>query len=362
MHHLFIIHGMGAHETDAWADKVIDKIKEVSKRYEFFQSNQLEDHINFIPISYDEIIEDIISQWRDNAGSVTGFATEHGIDISFNLSSINDWVEEADNFEENFFWTHIADVLIYRYFLTVQAHIRTHVAEQFVTGINKIKDEFPDNQSSSVLAHSLGTSVVHDSLHMLGTSMFSENQSFRARTHWFFQVMYSLANVSCVLESDFDPYSSVVKPPSGGSNSYFEAFINYRHKLDPFTKVKRFNPGNWGNDYILFELNHYKDWNIHSYEHYLDHPQVHVPMLANMVQNSVTIEEEESAYHDYDSNLFGGNLKCIEEVKLVINSDLKPLYDSIGENLSVRELVPLLIKAYAIYDQIKTIIKECDEE
>lgn len=361
-HNLFLVHGMGVHETDSWSNEVKDKLKEVADRYEFFQDKNLDDHINYFPISYDEKLKELLNLWKENAAEMSNFLAGQDLDEDLGIPEILGWFENADETQKNFFWSHIADVLIYRFFVTYQADIRADVALQFVEAINWITDNNEGNYFSTVVTHSLGNIVAHDALHMLGTNMFSEHRAFEPED-WRFQILFSLANVSRVMKTDFDPYNSIIRPECAGGPAYFYEHFNTHHKLDPFTRVQCFSPENWGDEYYSIELDHFHDWNIHGFDHYLDHPKVHIPLLKSIFSlDCISNEETTNAYEAYNgSQRFGGNLKCIGDIKNIVDTELKPLVDDINSSASLKDFIPTLLETYSIYEKIKKTVEACDE-
>lgn len=94
-----------------------------------------------------------------------------------------------------------------------------------------------------------------------------------------------IANVSRILEKtltgDVDVYLSPVCPISvRGENAYCDEFYNFRHMLDPFVVPRRFDPQWDGSDFIPIDrLLHVADFDVHGWEHYLDNPEAHIPIL-----------------------------------------------------------------------------------
>jgi hypothetical protein len=357
---LFLVHGMGVHETDSWADEVKAKLNEVAQRYACFNNIDLDSRINYFPISYDQKLNELLTAWKEQADNMANFLNENKLENDL-IDFILDWFANTNQKKKNFFWSHIADVLIYRFFTTYQAHIRSHVASQFVEKFNWCLENNPSSYSI-VVSHSLGTSVTHDSLHMLGKSMFNDRPIFTPED-WMFQAHFTLANVSRIMKTDFDPYHSIIRPESAGGEAYFYEFLNSTHKYDPFTLVRRFNPTNWGDEFYNHELNHYHNWNIHGFDHYLDHPKVHIPLLRSLFSmDCITPSEEYVAIESYNNaNKYGGDLSCIGDIKLIIQNELIPLVESLNLNMNIKELIPTLFKTYTIFDKIKETAKNCNE-
>jgi hypothetical protein len=134
------------------------------------------------------------------------------------------------------------------------------------------------------MAYSLGTSVAHDALSWLANGTHPEFGDLRPPGVRFRQ-LFMISNVSRVLEKamqgDPDVYESPISPRSvRGDDAYFDEYFNFRHMLDPFTVPKRFEPQWTGSDFHPVErLLHVGDFNTHAWEHYLDNPEVHIPIF-----------------------------------------------------------------------------------
>jgi hypothetical protein len=70
-HLLFLVHGMGVHPADLWADAIINKLKTLSRKYPFFQRYPLDDFVTFIPVNYDDILDKILQTWADDSSKIT---------------------------------------------------------------------------------------------------------------------------------------------------------------------------------------------------------------------------------------------------------------------------------------------------
>jgi hypothetical protein len=79
-HSLFLVHGMGLHEGAAWSDEVWEKLVECSKRYKFFETEDLSDWARPVPIGYDHLIRSELQAWSAQAVSLGAFAKASGLD------------------------------------------------------------------------------------------------------------------------------------------------------------------------------------------------------------------------------------------------------------------------------------------
>ncbi len=307
-HTVFLVHGMGIHKPDVWAKEVTQKLKKVSKKYKYFQSNDLDSLVEFVPVNYDDVMNQILEQWKQ-AEDIIDFAINQGLTDQ----KVLDFLRSLSDEDKKFLWTNLADVIIYRFFPTYKNLIRTTVIRQFATKIDKLIDQ--NGQAfCSVIAHSLGTAVSHDCIHILGTEGWEGANNVFSPQHWKFQTLFMIANTSKLLESDIDPYKSIVKPgKTGDKTSYLFKYMNFWHELDPVPNIKKFDPP-WDGKYSSIRVNHYREYNIHAFVHYLDNPKVHIPILRSITNIwAISDEEEKEAINNYPQ--FGGDLGFGQDVK-----------------------------------------------
>jgi hypothetical protein len=347
-HVLFLVHGMGVHKKGSWANSVIKKLKDSSKKYSYFRESKLEDEVKFVPISYDNIISsEVLKKWQEDASKISDFAKENGLEDNDALN----WLKNAGKTEKNFLWSHVADVIIYRFFRIYRVRIQMAVVKQIADEVDRQIREFRKARCS-VLAHSLGTAVVHDSLHYLGTEKWGGSTNIIYPTHWRFQSIFMIANTSRLLQTEPKAYNSIVKPgPNLDSGSYFCKYFNFRHELDPVPFPRMFDPVGWGSAYQSFVVRHYWNWDIHGFEHYLDNPRVHIPILRAITSEwAVSDQEEVAAVENYSQ--FGGKLKVVQKAKAFMTGLEVPKHE-LGEEPSISELIKGFVKFYQLVDKYK---------
>jgi hypothetical protein len=289
-HLLFLVHGMGVHPANQWANDVINKLSSLSQKYAFFSKHPLDTFVKFVPINYDPVFDTILSKWSHDSGNITAFAKGIGLKDADALS----WLTTADQKEKNFFWTHCTDVILYRYYKIVRDAVRIEIVRQIVEIIN---NEYKQNNCTpmcSVMAHSLGTMVAHDCLHSLGTDLQNKANPL-APSQFKFQNFFMLANTSNLLQTEINPYSSLIKPGDlSDPKSYCLNFYNVRHELDPVALTRKFKPEPaWSNSYRDISINHIHQVNVHDWLTYLDHPDVHIPLLKSVSHFTAITPAEE---------------------------------------------------------------------
>ena len=316
---LFIVHGMGVHDT-AWADPTIAHLKKIPSDYgyEWFDANgPLEDHVKCVPISYDKAFTELLDQWAESADELEQFANTEGVGIAKSL----DFLQGASAAEQQFFWTSVVDVLLYRLFPIVTANVRDVVKKAIVerftaeTAAGSVVDV-------SIMAHSLGTSVTHDTLSIMATKPIQApagpNQSFMLGNFQFKRI-FQVANVSRVLQTTPAVLSSPIHPFTvDPATSYTRGFLNFKHRYDLFTMVRPFTaPAGWGGGFLEpAGINRILGFNVHDLDLYLEDPRCHIPILRQLIDPAVvTPDEEADALDAYDAKPEPDCLQQLDDFK-----------------------------------------------
>jgi hypothetical protein len=298
-HTLFFVHGMGKHDK-GFSDKAAGMLKGVSRQYSFFRQAAFEEYFAIREILHDDILDHYREMWKGNAEALLAtLPAETGNKTADMIRSMLKKYDDA--LGDNSFATHWLDVLTYRTLAQARDAVNVRVAEGILSGL-------PNENTSflpwSILGHSLGTAVVHNTL----CSMFGEgepsNNVRRLNVEDFRPTCVVMAaNVSRLLQIEepecMKVYNSIVRPGSPGSRAVCDYYLNLRHKYDPFTKPKpfdhdfddRFPAGRY------FDLRpaHLNQINTHDLVHYLAAPMVHIPFLRCCFGEGCVTKEEEKA-------------------------------------------------------------------
>lgn len=337
MHILFLIHGMGL-QKDNWSVPITDKLIERASLYQYFKENELTENVIFVPLRYDNVFEDLLERWKDNFSGILNSEDTGGIPQGKLLSMMESMSQE----ERDFFWSHVADVLIYRFFPLYRDRVRIEVIQNIAKSVKKYRDQFGNNTRFSFMAHSLGTSVIHDSLHLLGSAEWDDEvANVMGPPHTRFQSLFMLANTSRILESDIKVDDSIVCPVGGRGDQtkeYLDQYYNVFHKYDPVTLIRKIDSDGWGTNFRQVNLSHFRDVNIHDFTHYLNHPAVHIPLLRVLCGfRSVLPAEQVHALEGYED---------IDRQNVIneIQQRIKTAESQLGEDSTIAELVRVWVK------------------
>lgn len=304
---LIIVHGMGQHTAESFKKEFVDGCKWAFDLYDDFSGKSPEEYVEIIPVTYNDIFDDHRQRMANCATPVAErLKSIPGMGDDFLSSSISAITEiESEIGADDFFRTHWLDVLFYR-FTSLGEVARIRLAKEISQAVGTV------NGGSSrvhVLGHSLGTSVVHDTLAKLYDDDFvlGDLDNLSDVSHKLGSV-HLVANTSRALESFVNVNKSVVKPgPDGCTGCYRE----YRHMLDPVTWPKSFDPtdnAGWiSNDSWFFKRYELirpssltnKHGNTHSLGHYLANPLVHLQIFKRVFGIELSDEQKMQGHEKF---------------------------------------------------------------
>lgn len=278
---LFMVHGMG-HQPDGWHGGAVDVLRGAAQS--FGLRDDFDRLVAVHAIGYDAVFRGRLERWDRSVGGLRTLLAEQNL----SGSELVDWLDGASETEANFFWSHVVDVLLYRFFPQIATEVRARWLHRLVSAVNAAMEDGA-TPPVHLLAHSLGTAVSHDALAYLATNPIDGSDAFTAE-HWRLASVFMVANVGRVLERTPPVYASPVRPVDapGPGRPCTTTYYNFRHTLDPVPAVRPFAPNGWGRRYRPVEtLDHILDFNVHGLAHYLRHPDVHVPILNRLLDDSI---------------------------------------------------------------------------
>lgn len=305
IHAIILIHGMGVYvkeddakkrvKSDAWFAAAEKSIVAAYEQYDTLKAKPFSENFQFVRVNYDAQLDKILVNTNEAAAKLKQLLP------STFLAKAADFLTSSGKLEDNFFWTHVLDCVLYTFVEDIRMAIKVGVADAIAKTLTDKKVT-----SWSVLAHSLGTVVANDTLSALNYEL----QVRGVGGAWpRANIVGMIANVSRALESEaYGPcYGDRMRPgPKAAAFTYLSA----AHKLDPFTMVAPFNPEKieplWTatlDPYAYYrfhkvhDLMHYQpdvlagedgklalaDLIPHQFEHYFAHPRVHLSYFSAVV-------------------------------------------------------------------------------
>jgi len=298
-HQVFLVHGMGNFEL-GWSEVVRKRITDSFGLYAKLRDNGFSDTLEFKEITYNDTFEAWRKQWREDAQA----AADALVAVQANSQAVKNLIAAAGApGGDGFLATHVLDVVAFRFLGPIAQTVCRSVQAQILGHLKS----FPQNDLPrySIIAHSLGTSVVYETFHAMLTQVIdgsSLTPAFRPDN------VFMVANTAKLLwNRGGSPYPAVLSPDLADNQGLSFRFCNFRHALDPVPAVDRFDPPNdwfaptapravvYRDDVI--PADDVQDVNVHAFEHYLSHPIVHVPILRMLTgfENGITAAEITSA-------------------------------------------------------------------
>lgn len=295
-HVIFLVHGMGPF-TEGWSASTKDQLKNLYSTYKVAKTLPFDSLFRFEEITYNTLFDKIRKRWKTDTEAVLKQLKADGIEKGVTTAITK---ASAALGTEDFLSTHVLDVVLYK-FTAVREAIKTLVSNRIFNTL--LKDPSGDLPRWSIIAHSLGTAVTHDSLHALFTQTIGGgNQMLLGTTKA--DVLMMMANVSRVLEEDsVDVYLSATRPGARPEAGVCRYFINAKHEWDPIPRVKEFRPlDDWPDvetrqekRFVPVKINAIQSKDVHAMSHYLSNPKVHVEFFRRIIPAMELISDEEFA-------------------------------------------------------------------
>lgn len=347
---LIVVHGMGQHDDVSVKEKVLDSFTAAFGFYKSLNGRNPSDSFSVVPVSYNSFFDDYRAKLLKRSGSIADRLAEIDDPASFPLRAVETInAIEMTLGKDEFFFTHWLDVVLY-YITLLSEPIRLRVAEAIANSIAEV-----GAANVHVMGHSLGTAVVHDTLAkaygpanlVAGAKKVLNLSPVEQRLGG----VHMVANVSRALQTFVKAGLSIVRPGPMGCTS---VFVEYRHKLDPITRIRPFDPTDndgwvshdiYRSAYSLIELTSVTEANVHDLGHYLVNPKVHLPMFRLLFGFRPVKKEREEAESIYFESTIEGKAKALQaafgelqpkspdslHALLLAAKDLKDMVQSFGE-------------------------------
>ena len=269
---LFLIHGIGIHRDAGWADETKSLLQQAwqsSVRID----DDLKDHIKIVPISYDEVFEDYLNDFSDVGSAL--FSDLIDIDDS-EKEAISTQIENSSVKDKHFVFSYLMDVLLYKMSL-VKSQVNVVVAKQLYHHISKLST----SDNFGIIAHSLGTRVINDTLQSIRTGNQDEANFYRQGYRLKF-----LMQISDVTDLFGLPFQQDKYPPKDVySYDTYDYLRTVTNRFDPIARIIPTRLDHWPEGrttemymgrpaYKDILLDHVHELNVHGLAHYMLHPQI----------------------------------------------------------------------------------------
>ena len=269
---LFLIHGIGIHRDPSWADETIELMAQAWDK-SIALEDSLSDHIELVPLAYDEVFEDYLDDFADLGKAVFTDALELSSDERGELSET---FKQREITDRHFLWSYLVDVLLYKMSL-VKEQVNALVAKQLYERISQgsTSDEF------GIIAHSLGTRVINDTLQNIQSGKADESNFYAQgyRLKFLMQISDVTDLFSLPLNTDKYPPKDVYPH---GTYDYLRTVTN---RFDPIARMIPTRLNHWPADrksamymgrsvYQDILLEHVHETNVHGLTHYMLHPEI----------------------------------------------------------------------------------------
>ena len=308
-HLIFFAHGMGTHSAN-WYETGLTALKNSFNEYRAGKELNFDELFEHKPLVYNNVF----NTWHNRmTNDFTDFkkalvADMDAVDKQKYKNSVSKQLDDISNLigvgKNDFFWTHALDVILYRFSSTIRMAVDVSIADQL---LKEIKGGF---QTWSIVGHSLGTSVVHNFLNSLYSTGFTRKdgskivplQAEETRA----EVLVMVSNVSRVIQRPgAKVYETPVKSGFASSGRLCASYLNIRHRYDPFVIAKPFDPDSTWLDAATFASDDYQHirpshiafdeselGKVHSLEHYVINPRVHVPIFREILGRDLILDDE----------------------------------------------------------------------
>lgn len=330
---IIIVHGMGNHtapdiqtsQRGSFGKEFIEAANKGIGHFKHLKGEKIEDHASIVEIHYNSIFDKLRNELAENGQLISEhisgskLATIPGV-----LTSIVNFEKSLDS--DDFFYTHWLDVALYKSYLGNV--VRLHVAKKLCDTLANYS-----GRRVHILSHSLGTGVIHDTLHQLYNDHYLEDDGFvdiSTVTHKLDSI-WMVANVSRLLSTVLpvkDPYKSLVRP-STGKAGVCRTLYNVHHKLDPFTWPYPFSPqksDKWVSEavykkqYADLETKQVTNVDTHSIEQYMEDPLVMGNFINRVLGLDIDAEQFKKAKASYKEKSIEGAGSKIKQAYQEINT------------------------------------------
>lgn len=313
---VILVHGMGKHAAG-----------EITKKFKAGMKSGLEllgasdaikngwgNHLDIREFYYDDTFEEHRAKLANNAAAIRN----NTLPVSNWMTQLFQSIGRIDEMLEE-------DNALTQSWLDVAFYCHTFIGEQLrvelASEICKAIKDAENHTDVHIVAHSLGTALVHDTLH----NLFRDDATFRDKIPDFPTGSFNLGSVTTVanvsrltnlISYQVNPYTSRVTTGTFGCT---DRFINVSNKYDPFLWLRPYypnkHPSHVPDKTLDFRLNTVKSWNPHDFQNYIAYPEVTLRLVASLTTLDVSslVPNRDSAVQAYKDDSVSGAAEIFEE-------------------------------------------------
>lgn len=284
---VLVIHGIGTHKPGETKKVIANGLNQAAKNFGL-ENFDINDKVEFFQFNYSDFLDEIRLKDAKKAGELVDHLSllkGHGLGEDA-ASKLVAFFAEAD--EDKFFNTHWLDVIYYGLMFWGEK-IRVDLAKK----LNDLMIEREQgNRKLHIVAHSLGTAVLHDTL----AKLFRKDTDITSKVpqldvdRFKIDSIWTVANVSRLvnlLNDIADPNTSIVQSDSDGCT---RLLYNIKNEFDPFTWFKEYKrPINHGGRHIKVKT--IREIDTHDLKEYMEAPNVAEAFLENVLDISISEEQ-----------------------------------------------------------------------
>ncbi|MGB5583975.1 MAG: hypothetical protein WBO93_10335, partial [Gammaproteobacteria bacterium] len=330
-HHIYFIHGIGKHGAD-WVENEVDNNTTIRRQLEdtwklYNSSGQLgafDKELDLVSIHYDFVYSKLYAQWATEIEKLkTNLAAFSG--LTDRLDPLIRVAESPANgvADDEFFYTHVFDVLWYWGNSLVQDKIIAEVADQIISDVSRHYGK--TGHTFSIVAHSMGTSVAHKVIQALWTQPEYDNRlgsNASLSQVLKFRILMQVSNTSYVLSADRDQhYQTLVKPSAIANRGVCRTMMNVSNRYDFISEMVPFDPPRdewldahtqWDKGYLDIKTARISSPNVHSICHYFENPLVHIPFFERVLSRRIPAALKAREIENFQSRTPTGQFKNLK--------------------------------------------------
>ena len=345
---VLVIHGMGTHKPGETKKLIADSLNQAAKNFGLADFD-INDKVEFFQFNYSDFLDEIRLKDAEKVGELVNHISllkGHGLGEK-SASELISFFSDFD--KDEMLYTHWMDVVYYGLMFWGEK-IRVDLAKK----INDLMIEREEgNRKFHIIAHSLGTAVLHDTLAKLfrkDTDITSEIPQLDTDR---FQIdsLWMVANVSRLLNllNDIsDPNHSVVN--SDPENGCTSLLFNVRNEFDPFTWVKTYKRPIKRLKGKHIKLDTIRKINTHDLGEYVEHPDFSARFLSSILRIKIPKQAYDLGLNEYKKTCLIDN---ILELKAKVK-EIKPAGEPKQKIVAVKKIIKAAYELKKLVEDISS--------